>query len=244
LAEHKIKAIIFDLGETLLTYGKIKMFHLFKESGELAYAYLHNLNQPVGTFWPYLLRNLIGLRFKYMISAITGNDFDSLEAIKKYGLKKGYNLTEQQWQELNWLWYEPLGKKAHIEENLAETLGKLKAAGMKLGILSNTFVHSSTLDRHLAQEGLIDFFDMRIYSYQFDFRKPNRRIFLEAASRLGIDPSEAIYVGDRLDADVAGARGAGMTPILKAAYTNAGKIVPNGTTKIDNIAELLNILKL
>jgi HAD superfamily hydrolase (TIGR01549 family) len=238
LGRTKIKAILFDLGETLVDFGMLDTAKLFKEAGKRSYSFLRKLNQPVGRFRDYFWRNMLGLRLRYYISLITGRDFDSQVLLEKYGRRRGFNLSSEQWQELNWLWYEPLRQQSRTEPGLCATLTRLTEAGLKLGIVSNTFVSSAVLDRHLTEERLIDFFDTRVYSCQFGLRKPNKRIFLEAARQIGTDPANIIYIGDRINKDVKGALRAGMRPILKNAYTNAGKKLPAGVIKINNISEL------
>ena len=234
----KIKAVLFDLGETLLNFGRVNTTALFKEAGRISYNYLKQYAQPVGNFKFYLWSNLLRLHFRRLLANITGNDFDSFEAIKSQGIKMGYKLTDRQWEHVNWLWYEPLYQKASTEPDITDTLNKLTKAGLKLGIISNTFVSACSLDKHLAEEELLDFFDIRLYSYQFTFRKPDRRIFLEAARQLHEHPENIIYVGDRLDKDIRGALKAGMRPVLKKAFTNNGKCTPEGILSIEKISEL------
>jgi len=242
VVQTRIRAVLFDLGETLVNFGKIDSGRLFKEAGRRSYTFLKKLNQPVGRFRRYFWRNMWGLYVRYYISLITGRDFDSLALLEKYGRMRGFNLSREEWQELNWLWYEPLRKRARTEPDLAETLTKLTEAGLKLGIVSNTFVSAGALDRHLTEEGLIGFFDTRVYSCEFGFRKPDKRIFLEAARQVGAEPANIIYVGDRINKDVKGALRAGMKPVLKNAYTNAGKKAPDSVERIDNIAELPDLV--
>ena len=114
---------------------------------------------------------------------------------------------------------------------------------IKLGILSNTFVNAESLEKHLEQLGLLDFFSVRMYSYRFDFRKPDLRIFEIAAERLDEAPENILYVGDRIDMDIKPALKLGMQPVLKAAYTNAGKTPPDGAWKINQISELPTLIK-
>jgi len=242
VVQTRIKAVLFDLGETLVNFGKIDSGRLFKEAGRRSYTFLKKLNQPVGRFRRYFWRNMWGLYVRYYISLITGRDFDSLALLEKYGRMRGFNLSREEWQELNWLWYEPLRKRARTEPDLAETLTKLTEAGLKLGIVSNTFVSSGALDRHLTEEGLISFFDTRVYSCEFGFRKPDKRIFLEAARQVGAEPANIIYVGDRINKDVKGALRAGMKPVLKNAYTNADKKTPDGVERIERISELPDLV--
>jgi HAD superfamily hydrolase (TIGR01549 family) len=242
LIQRRIKAILFDLGETILNFGKLNTSGLFTQAARTTYDFLKQLSQPVGSFHLYLWRNIFGLRVHYLISSITGNDFDSLTLLKKNGQKKGFKLSDQQWEQLNWLWYQPLSTKASIEPDIVQTLTKLTNDGVKLGIVSNTFVHSSSLDRHLAQCELLEFFPLRIYSYQLHCRKPHKGIFLAAAQQIGEDPEDILFVGDRINKDIKGAIKAGMTPVLKTAYTNTGKKVPPGVEIINTIAELPNLV--
>ena len=169
--------------------------------------------------------------------------YTHLTLLKKNGQKKGYNLTDQQWEQLNWLWYQPLSAKASIEPDLIQTLAKLTNDGIKLGIVSNTFVHSSSLDRHLAQYELLEFFPLRIYSYQLHCRKPHKEIFLAAAEQIGESPKDILFVGDRISKDIKGAISAGMMPVLKTAYTNTGKKIPPGVDTINTITELPELVK-
>ena len=234
----KIKAVLFDLGETLITYGHIKTTSAIFEAGKRSYEYLKKMNQPVGRFTSYIFGNLLNIRIKAMLSEIIGKDFDSLEELKKYGKRKKFTLTDEHWHEFNWYWYEPLTEHATIEPDLPEVLESMRAAGIKLGIISNTFVNGSALDRHLKQLGLIDFFPMRLYSYQYKCRKPNKNIFLKAAENIDVPPENVMYVGDRIDKDVKGSMGAGMTPVLKKAHTNDGKTYPKDVAVIKKLSEL------
>jgi len=236
--EATIKAVLFDLGDTLLNFGKIETTKVFRQSAKLTYEYLRNLGQPVGSFGWYCLRNLIAIRVRSLWADITGRDFDALSLLKRSGVKHNYKLSEEQWRQIGWLWYEPLSRMAHVEQDIKDTLAKLRRMGLKLGILSNTFVSAGSLDRHLAMLGILDFFPYRLYSYQFDFRKPDRRIFEAAAEKINEPAENILFVGDRLDKDIEPALKAGMGAVLKSAYTNKGKTPPAGVWKIDRIAEL------
>ena len=90
---------------------------------------------------------------------------------------------------------------------------------------------------------ILKFFSVRVYSYEFDFRKPDVRIFKIAASRIGERPENILYVGDRIDKDVRPAIKSGMHAVLKAAYTNSGKKVPKGAWKINQLSELPELIK-
>jgi HAD superfamily hydrolase (TIGR01549 family) len=243
VVEAKIQGVLFDLGETLLNFGKVDTLGLFKVSGRLSWDYLKQCGQKVGGFRSYLWGNLLNLQVRIVLSSIAGNDFDSLEVLRWLGKKRGYRLSDEQWLDINDLWYEPLRRLAETEPDIKETLGKLSDSGLKLGIISNTFVNEHSLDKHLAEAGILEFFEHRIYSYQYSFRKPNKRIFLAGAEMIGLAPENIMYVGDRIDKDVKGSSNAGMTPVLKRAYTSEGKNPGDGVLIIDKISELPELIK-
>lgn len=82
----------------------------------------------------------------------------------------------------------------------------------KTGLISNlTF---SECARELLEEfELSDFFDTIIVSGEVNLRKPHPEIFKLALNDLGVNPSQAIFVGDNLETDISGSRKAGMIPI-------------------------------
>jgi putative hydrolase of the HAD superfamily len=243
MTDKKIKAVLFDLGETLLDFGKVNPGEIFRQGAGLSYDFLKNSGQPVGNFKYYCLWNMAALYFRRIVSNITRNDFNSLALLRWAGMKKGIHLDGQQWRQFAWLWYEPLRKLAAVEPDIQETLSNLKNSGLKLGIVSNTFVNSVSLEKHMEQVGILDFFEPRLYSYQFDFRKPDARIFRLAAERIGENTENILFVGDRIDKDIKPALKVGMHAVMKTAYTNAGKKIPDGAWKINHISELPDLIE-
>jgi FMN phosphatase YigB (HAD superfamily) len=63
MPDKKIKAVLFDLGETLLDFGKFNPGEIFRQGARLSYDFLKSLGQPVGSFRYYCLRNMIALHF-------------------------------------------------------------------------------------------------------------------------------------------------------------------------------------
>jgi HAD superfamily hydrolase (TIGR01549 family) len=235
--------VVFDLGETLLNFGKVETMQVFGQSARLTYDYLISHGQPAGNYGWYFIRNIAAIQVRALWGNITGRDFDALSLLKKFGTRRGYTLNEEQWREVGWLWYEPLSRIAKVEPDIKETLGKLSGMGLKLGILSNTFISAGSLDRQLGQLGMLEFFPYRFYSYQFECRKPDRRIFEAATAKIGEPAENILFVGDRIDNDIRPALKAGMRAALKSAYTNVGKKVPAGVWRIEQISELPMIIE-
>ncbi len=243
MAHDEIRAILFDLGDTILNFGRVRTTRAFLEGAKASHRFLREQGQPVAPFPWYFLRNLVRLRARYLLSNLLKRDFDSLELLQSVGARKGVNLTLSQWEQFAWLWYEPLSRCAGIEEDLHETLGALRRMGLKLGIVSNTFVNRASLERHLQMLGLLDFFSIQLYSFEYHFRKPNAEIFRIAADRIGESVDHILFVGDRIDNDILPALASGMKAVLKEAYTNADQPTPAGAWRIRRLSELPGLVE-
>ena len=57
---------------------------------------------------------------------------------------------------------------------------------------------------------LEDFFDALVISSDYKFRKPDPRMFHIALAMLNMDAEEAIYIGNRYETDILGAKAAGL----------------------------------
>lgn len=80
-----------------------------------------------------------------------------------------------------------------------------------VGLLTNGPVVAQR--NKLETLGWTDLFDDVRITGELDAGKPDRRAFESILELLSVSPSEAVYVGDQVDADVAGARNAGLKSI-------------------------------
>lgn len=210
-----IQGILFDLGDTLLDFGSVDTIDLFEQGAHLSYDYLKSLHQPLPAFHIYHRRQLWAIRWAYFKSRLIRREFNSLEILGRISQTMGQNLSQEQFEQLAWFWYEPLSRQARVEKDLPSVLRNFRDRGIKLGIMSNTFIPGPVLDRHLRQEGLLEYFPVRIYSCDVQYRKPDPRIFGLALQQLNLRANQLAFVGDSLSADIAGANRAGMVTILK-----------------------------
>ena len=112
-----------------------------------------------------------------------------------------------------------------LEETMLEAVGAVRAAGLKTGLLSNSW--GTTL---YPRERLDPLFDVTVISGEVGLRKPDPAIFELTTRRLGVAPGACVFVDDH-PGHLASASEAGMTTVLHRA--------PAGT-----IAELESLLGL
>jgi putative hydrolase of the HAD superfamily len=92
-------------------------------------------------------------------------------------------------------------------------LESLRERGLKLGLVSNAFDPGWLLHRDLEQMGLAQRLDFSVFSSEVGMRKPHPAIFERALEALGVEPENALFVGDRLYEDIRGAGELGMTTV-------------------------------
>ncbi len=238
----RVKGILFDLGETLLDFGKVDIPLLFEAGARLAYDYLTELGHSLPSFASYHRRQLWAIRWRYLRSRFTRKEFNAMDVLGRISGQMGNNLTRDEALELAWLWYKPLSECAVVEEGLIGMLSRFQSEGITLGLISNTFIPGEAIDRHLATENLLDLLSVRVYSCDVRFRKPNPSIFRIALERAQLNPSETLFVGDSPHADVRGANAAGMISVLKDSAGKHASTSVGADHCIRNITELSGIV--
>jgi putative hydrolase of the HAD superfamily len=123
----------------------------------------------------------------------------------------------------------------HAYEDAAPTLRALRAAGLRSVVVSNW---DWSLHERLAETGLAELVDGAIASAEIGSAKPDGAIFAAALKLAGTAPGQTWHVGDTTEADVAGARAAGIHPVL---IVRDG-VAPAGAVR--SLAELIPLLGL
>jgi HAD superfamily hydrolase (TIGR01509 family) len=106
-------------------------------------------------------------------------------------------------------------RPAHAVLGSAQALlASLRARGLKTGLVANSWPEPARLLRADAEAfGLAPLLDVMIFSEEVGAAKPEPEIFLHALAGLGVEPFDAMFVGDRLETDVQGAANLGMTTV-------------------------------
>jgi putative hydrolase of the HAD superfamily len=119
----------------------------------------------------------------------------------------------------------------------------LRQRGVRVGVLSNTIWSRDYHRGVFERDGVLDLIDADVYSSELAWTKPHPLAFRAAAAALGVEPSEAVYVGDRPFEDIHGSQRAGMRAIwvphsqIPVAQQVSVEVVPDGVAH-----ELLDIL--
>jgi putative hydrolase of the HAD superfamily len=92
-----------------------------------------------------------------------------------------------------------------------DTLAELRRRGYLLGLIT---VCSEDVEELWEETPFAGMFDATVFSCSAGVRKPDARIYHLALDELGIEPGEAIFVGDGANDELAGAERVGMRAVL------------------------------
>lgn len=234
-----IKAVLFDMFDTLVLIEKNHAFY----SPSLKRAHR------------FLVKNGVDVRFRAFRNAY-------IKARDELYVEADANLEEPHFNQriskaLENLGYVDVENKVvagttnefcegfmeyvRIDDHTKNTLQKLHGK-YKLGIVSN-FAIPECVDKLLKKHGLDTFFNVVVVSGAVNKRKPSPEIFQKALEKLGVSAENTVFVGDTVDADVIGAKAAGMKSIFieRRVQKDAEHARPNQTIK--SLSELLEAMK-
>jgi putative hydrolase of the HAD superfamily len=92
-----------------------------------------------------------------------------------------------------------------------ETLRELRERGYRLGLIT---VCSEDVPEVWSETPFVDLFDSTVFSCSVGLRKPDPRIYRLACEQLDVEPTEAVFVGDGANNELAGAKRVGMKAVL------------------------------
>ena len=125
--------------------------------------------------------------------------------------------------------------------HVTATLMHLNRSGLKMGILSDAPTREAWL--RLCHINFHHFFDEVVTFDDTGARKPDPKPFNLILKKLGVEPSEAIMIGDWAERDLLGAKNVGMrTAFAKYGDSFGGQDTSNADYVLDDISQLLEIV--
>src|SRR5207237_5764135 len=91
--------------------------------------------------------------------------------------------------------------------DVLSAIGSLRARGLKLAVVTNTFPEDVA---GWESSPLRSLFDLAVFSYAAGLAKPDPEIYLFTCRKLQVSPDRTLFIGDGGDDEPAGARSAGL----------------------------------
>lgn len=213
-----LQVVLFDLGGTLLHYEQPPE-HTFDAINARALRAFLQVAARAGARVPdpELAIRAVGRMAAAMEAKARRTHYaNSAEVIIREGLEAvGIWIPDKAWGPAMEAYYASISAIVRpVDGDLRAVLTRLVAQGRSLGLVSNTLWSPALHDADLARFGLLEYLPVRVYSCAAGYVKPDPRIFRQALDRLDVAPAEAVFVGDKLDVDIAGPQKLGMRAVL------------------------------
>jgi len=234
-----IRAIIFDLGGTLVEYKLPGTnWTQFEQAGaEATFAHLvrqgHKL-PPRKVFVDEVVKE-VQLRWRQVTEQ--GGNLRLADVLRDVCGRYAVVLLPPEVEAAVHNYVTPLSAHATALPGAKETLQTLCARGLKIGLVSNTMWPGHYHLDDLARHSLAGYFHHTLFSADVGVWKPHPEIFHRSLSALGVTPHESVFVGDFLLHDIVGAQGVGMKGVhIMTGELSADSAEPDG--RISALAEL------
>ena len=228
-SEHRVKAVLFDLGGTLVKTTEIP--HVMKRI--LKHREISRSLEEISQAW---MKAEKGLNFRDLTKLL--DEFWvqwNLHILSNLQVKSN---TRRLAKFIATHWWDY--SNVSLYPDAEKTLRLLKERGLKIGLVTNGL--QSDINEILPKVGLQNFFDTVVVIDTLRKMKPDVEVFHYALQKLKTAPSNAIFIGDEIETDYKGAKRSGLTVYL---IDRNGKVNDESLNKISSLDDLfkLNIIK-
>ena len=239
-----LKALTFDLGDTLIDYGPMDYGLMLRYGLRSSYEYLAALPGIAPPPEDLFARRLgKAVRHTWYRSKFLIEDRNVETRMMATLAELGVRLADQAAQrEFVRQFFAALTRLTRPMVGAAETLLHLAERRLALAVVSNTVIPPWLLDESLEAVNLLGFFPRRYYSCAMGVKKPARRMFAPVLHDLGLAPQEVLHVGDRYLTDVWGARRAGLKSCLIVGHRSLPLPPVRPDFRIRHMKDLLPIV--
>ncbi len=222
-----IKAVIFDMYETLITlwYSNPYMGKEMAEEAGIRESVFREIWDPSDNDRTLGLR-----RFENVLEDI---------------LKANNCYTEEIYNRLvNKRIRSKVESFNYLHKDVLPMLDELKTMGIKIGLVSNCYQEELEA---IKDSALYPFFDVACMSCEVRLKKPDERIFKMCVEKLGVCPKECLYCGDGGSNELEVAKSLGMHTVQALWYLREGSGQPVGRMPeykgAENPLDLIKIVK-
>jgi FMN phosphatase YigB (HAD superfamily) len=237
-----IKAVIFDLGDTLYTLPySIADYHMkfLKEvCGDdfiVSYDELDEAHNIADCALGDLIDE-IASDPKYALSTEEWVYFDRV-LLENLGVHEDIDEKSKRYQSL---WNELLTNQPNILRHGAkDVLEELASRGYKMGVATNWMEDPHEL---LSSSGIRHLFQSLQWTIVRGYAKPSPYLLIMNAHELGVNPLRCAFVGNKLKLDMEAARRACMKPVLLSQSATESLGHGEDILVIEDLKELLEYL--
>jgi len=231
----KVKAVLFDLGNTLVkTWGNPEAIY------QKVLASL-GIDRSVEELERAIVKTEEGFKesnYRSQYGKVTYTEYWErwdAQVLTYLGISGEEKLAKQ----VKARWYDHVDCVTYPDTVV--TLNRLKQMGLQLGLISTGYEEdiSAILEKAGLEKRL---FDIVVGVNTIKKEKPHPDVFRHALSKLGVKPVEALFVGDHVDNDYRGARAVGIRALLIERESRSTDDV-SGLERVRSLQEIFKFIE-
>ena len=240
----QFNVVLFDLGSTLIYFDYAwteispKMYRalyvsLYESGLNLDSSFLQNIDQYLDAYFQEHVAEYVEQPMdKKLVRLLREHGYQDVpdDVIQK-AAKDMYKISQEHW---------------HPEEDALPMLDVLKSSGYRIGIISNAD-YANDVETLIDKGHFRPYMEIILISARVGVRKPHPAMFQMALDYFKVAASQAVMVGDTLNADIAGANQMGIASVWICRRADRpdnnkqiGKIHPGAV--IEKLSELPDLL--
>ncbi len=241
-----VKSVLFDMGNTLIDFESRPLDELHEAAVGAVHARLSGLvgrDRVPGQvdFRALLARIWESVEERHRPNSGQPTLNEALQAVLN---DLSISASRSLLHDLELAHYETFRVQIRPDPEAREVLEGCLGRGLRLALISNTIWSPHLHREDLARFDLGRYFHRIVFSPDFGRRKPHPAIFMHVLDGFATLPEEAVVVGDRIDADIQGARNAGCMAVLKvhpfSCLEGQDRVSPDAV--IHSLKEILSFL--
>ncbi len=228
------KAVLFDLGDTLFAlqpmadvtaeFASVLSSEGFEDAEDEAVRVIETLREAV--YAGYARGDLLEPAIAELVAPFIGSDARA----HKLAASLDHMLGEAdiaRWE------------AAQERDAVFDTL---RSRAVRIAYVSNTLTSPDQMRRRLEEFGLLGHAEVAVFSVEHRIRKPNPEIYLTALRALSVEPSDCLFIGDRVREDVRGPQFVGMRGILTHEFRQEDPADAHPLAVVTHLRELIDLL--
>lgn len=221
-----IRAVIFDMFETLITHYQCPLYfgaQIAEDAGIPTDSFLRSWRATEYE------RTIGKLRLEDVLENIFLENNRCSEELIRTVVQKRINTKRECFR--------------HLHPQILPMLAELRARGLSVGLISNCYSEEAEIIR---ESELFPYFDAAMLSCEQGIQKPDEAIFKRCMERLSVKPEECLYVGDGGSYELETAQTLGMKAAQAAWYLCGDAGQPSGRKRdflqLENPFDILSFL--
>jgi putative hydrolase of the HAD superfamily len=231
------RAVVFDYGRTLVTFE-----YPTEDLLEVIHAFRPRIEAALGVPAPHaeaILEEVL-LPLEEVIESMSEDEVDYVHVYRNAWASAGMKLPDGLLHEILDAEQMCWDRAVRLDPDALQVLSWLRAHGIKTAVCSNAPFPAEMMRRQVDANGIGEVADAVVFSSEVGRRKPAPEVYLAALEAIGVEPRDALFVGDRVREDYEGPRALGIRAVIFTAHAEAPP--PDGIPTIASLTEVPNLL--